>query len=729
MPRRAPPRVVHTLPPEEQDIDAKLRSFGRKITSLRDAESPKKPRRSFNLRHRKAMAEDYRQAVRTQSQLRISTSVQMGTLFLLGTFVLFQPSGGELLALCAFILGDAAGLAGSFVAVQRWDMLTLCLSVLYLFSSIGAAIACLIIAFTSPSLHAFADIFLVLCAVVHGLGCALAAFTIAYPLMLYRYQSVASEDDSLGPDTPGIFRHAGPELPSVSLDAQRPRPTRCRAARPPPPPPPPLSLAALARSDVMPRALMPHRFAADPGEIFDDEASQFFDGIADEDDDEATTTPAAAAQGQGAPPPTPLVFLPVKPLARKPPPQRKKAKPPVAGQPTATSDGDAVALPPESSSSAPAAAAPPPSAASAVPLLRPPPSGNTDAAAEPPAALRVEAPAAAAASETLASVDESNDPDMFLVPRRRGSEDLETKRNASAAPGGCATMTAPERGAEAPIESGAPADGEAIDGGWKGSGGAAPASEDGSTGAMLGSCRGPQRSEGDGDSTGRRATGGARDDGADEQKSEGEGEGVVGGAEEAEGEGKGEEDEDDEGEDEDESEDEGESEQEEESEEEESEEDDEEGEDVGEAEPSAGAPGTGSLRARMLRGLKSAALDATKMVTDPAVKAAELRDRAKQLSREGKGKQAAVLFDASHALNPTVPSALLATQARIKLGQYAKAAAQYKKLLGGRAGVAALTPPERQLVKLRLAEANASIARCKIKASSSKADPPARPPA
>ena len=118
MPRPRVSEIENILSADELDIDARLRSYSRKISSLRSAEAPATPLGAMAKRRQRALdssvADDYHRAVRTQRCLQVLTAVQIATILLIGA-ALFR---GPLLTLCLFVFGDACGLAGSFVSVQ-----------------------------------------------------------------------------------------------------------------------------------------------------------------------------------------------------------------------------------------------------------------------------------------------------------------------------------------------------------------------------------------------------------------------------------------------------------------------------------------------------------------------------------------------------------------------------------------------------------------------------------
>jgi len=91
------------------------------------------------------------------------------------------------------------------------------------------------------------------------------------------------------------------------------------------------------------------------------------------------------------------------------------------------------------------------------------------------------------------------------------------------------------------------------------------------------------------------------------------------------------------------------------------------------------------MRGKLVAGLKSAAADVLKAADvavsevpeDPAV----LLARAKALNNEGKYKHACEVIEEAYALQPKISTALSAANLRLKLGDYGKAVAAYRKVL------------------------------------------------
>merc|ERR1719272_388121 len=94
--------------------------------------------------------------------------------------------------------------------------------------------------------------------------------------------------------------------------------------------------------------------------------------------------------------------------------------------------------------------------------------------------------------------------------------------------------------------------------------------------------------------------------------------------------------------------------------------------------------------------------------------AEELFERAKLLHKAQKYKQAVELIEEAHALQPKVSTALSAANLRLKLGQWDKAAAAYRRVLqaaGGDSADAAM----RGMAGMVPSEAEAGMARGKLR--------------
>ena len=211
------------LSAEELDIDAKLRSYDRKITSMREAAAGVATPHNSRRRHalNRSVAEDYVKAKRTQQRLQKVGGAQVASLLLLAGFIL----RGTMLFLLVFVLGVACGLAASFGKVQRLHAVCTALNVAFFCASSGTASACvlLLIASTDPSRHysAGAVLFVLLVGAIHTVrapitpdftasphslavcdtqlgsvqaGAYFAGFVLTFPLMLYRYETVASDE-------------------------------------------------------------------------------------------------------------------------------------------------------------------------------------------------------------------------------------------------------------------------------------------------------------------------------------------------------------------------------------------------------------------------------------------------------------------------------------------------------------------------------------------------------
>ncbi|KAL1504384.1 hypothetical protein AB1Y20_010790 [Prymnesium parvum] len=604
---------------EELDIAAKLRSYQRKILSLRVANGESaatldglrewKARRSRASRRPRSEAEEYRIARRVQRVVQFTCAVQIAFAVLLSWLRL-----RALPLLALFALGSAGGLAASFACVQRRAWLCTALNCVYLLASLSFLVEAGLTIHADEA-SARADPWVAGCndttsanesaslcahaaasqareaswlysavtavdALANMVGSALAAYALVHPLALHRYETVALDEE-----------------------------------------------AADARGDGG-RGMM------NIGPYCDAELSDV-----DEPTDEMELQPIEAWVNAGEVG-TPLVFMPVKqklPLV---------TPPTTAGQ---SASATPLLLPPPSSS-------PPPLAASA-----PVPAAPSDEHREEEASVRQPASGGLVPRVEATAVDSSED---------------EAEHDAGAPCG------------EGAVSTGAGAGESIIEG---------PARvTQGAEAIVSADCEGAheiRRASGvDEGYEASRGEEGGRERGGEEDKEAGEEEN-----DEAEGE-----EEEEEGE-------------------EEEEEEEEEGEEGEEGEESSTL---GSLRERWrigvaglrdfkdaakgmgVAGLKEAAVDALKQVADgKTYTAEELIERAKALNREGKYKRACEAIEAAYALDPKVSTAISAANLRLKLGDHAKAASAYRKVLAMVGSEGGPNEREREMARTKLKDA------------------------
>ena len=158
------------LSADELDLDAKLRSYQRKIHSMRAAaDVPTITRTKRRLAADRSAAVDYRNAKLTATRLRVISISQVLTLALMASLLVH---GTLLLLVLLFALGAVSGYLASFARIQRWHYATTALNVTYFCASSGTACACVLL-LISAAAHEFtslAIILVILAATAHSAG-------------------------------------------------------------------------------------------------------------------------------------------------------------------------------------------------------------------------------------------------------------------------------------------------------------------------------------------------------------------------------------------------------------------------------------------------------------------------------------------------------------------------------------------------------------------------------
>eukprot|EP00964_Phaeocystis_antarctica_P145925 scaffold112086_cov66-Phaeocystis_antarctica.AAC.1 len=192
------------------DMAQTLQSYSKKITQLRKASGddvplsrPRAERRKRNRRTRqlRSEAEDYRRARLAQRVVQAVCSVQMLSTVLLA--ILSHP------AFAVTLVGYSFGMAASFARVQRHHAVCMVFNVAYGLVSFGEPTALLAEIVQSgspeglmrklPRRHPLGVVVLgVFTTVACIFGVLGAAYCIARPLMLHRYESVASDEKTAG---------------------------------------------------------------------------------------------------------------------------------------------------------------------------------------------------------------------------------------------------------------------------------------------------------------------------------------------------------------------------------------------------------------------------------------------------------------------------------------------------------------------------------------------------
>ena len=192
------------------DMAQQLQSYSKKITQLRKASGddvalsrPRAERRRRNRRTRqlRSEAEDYRRARLAQRVVWVICSVQMLSTVLLA--ILSHP------AFAVTLVGYGFGMAASFARVQRHHAVCMVFNMAYGLVSFGEPSALLAEIVQSgspeglmrklPRRHPLGVVVLgVFTTVACIFGVLGAAYCIARPLMLHRYESVASDEKTAG---------------------------------------------------------------------------------------------------------------------------------------------------------------------------------------------------------------------------------------------------------------------------------------------------------------------------------------------------------------------------------------------------------------------------------------------------------------------------------------------------------------------------------------------------
>ena len=201
------------LSADEQDIAARLANYSRRIRELRKLDGPvpenmtsmeglETPDKASGRRRGRpvSVAETYRHARQVQ---RLVQGVSIAQALLTSVLAAMTHA-----VLALYMFGFACGLAASFARVQRAHALCTVFNLAYLLSSLGcplALVAALMRAGSASKLvHALprhpASWSLIMAGVLAGissiLGAILAAYVLARPLQLYRYESVAASEEA-----------------------------------------------------------------------------------------------------------------------------------------------------------------------------------------------------------------------------------------------------------------------------------------------------------------------------------------------------------------------------------------------------------------------------------------------------------------------------------------------------------------------------------------------------
>ena len=202
------PSEVMYLSPQEQDIAAQLKSYSRKLDSMRDANlhavaaaDSMTPKKSKKPKVSRSTAEDWKRA-RTIQRLIQGACVAH---FVLTTMLAAMSAPSLLL----YLVGDGAGLAASFASVQRNRRGCLALSVAFLVSSIGCPVQLGVALARAGSPDDLVDehvvhdavtgpavLFGVLDVIASVLATILAGYVLWRPLELYRYETVAEDEEA-----------------------------------------------------------------------------------------------------------------------------------------------------------------------------------------------------------------------------------------------------------------------------------------------------------------------------------------------------------------------------------------------------------------------------------------------------------------------------------------------------------------------------------------------------
>ena len=201
-----------SLSAEERDIAKRLAAYHRKIVSLRQPvlpeaiteglETPRGGNKARRPSRMRSAAEDYRHARQIQRLLQGVCSSQL----ILTTTLAFLS---HFPVLFAFLPGDLFGLAASLARVQRAHALCTVFNLAYLLTSAGMPLLLLV-----ARVHAGGNLELarniershgqqpaavvvtgVLTGIVSILGAILGAYVLARPLHLYRYETVALDEE------------------------------------------------------------------------------------------------------------------------------------------------------------------------------------------------------------------------------------------------------------------------------------------------------------------------------------------------------------------------------------------------------------------------------------------------------------------------------------------------------------------------------------------------------
>ena len=192
------------------DLEQQLRSYRKKINTLRKAggngmdadglTSPKAERRQRRRRMRqlRSTAEDYRRARLAQRVVQAICGAQIGS-----TLLLAAMSNA---AFAATLIGNGFGMAASFARVQKHHAICMVFNVAYLIASVAEPFALLLTLVHShtpeglvrklPKRHPLGVIVMgVIATVASILGVLAAAYVLARPLELHRYESVALDEE------------------------------------------------------------------------------------------------------------------------------------------------------------------------------------------------------------------------------------------------------------------------------------------------------------------------------------------------------------------------------------------------------------------------------------------------------------------------------------------------------------------------------------------------------
>jgi len=194
------------------DLEQQLRSYRKKINTLRKAgggtdmdagglTSPKAERRQRRKRMRqlRSTAEDYRRARLAQRIVQAICGAQIGS-----TLVLAALANA---AFAATLIGNGFGMAASFARVQKHHAICMVFNVAYLIASVAEPFALLLTLVHShtpeglvrklPKRHPLGVIVMgVIATVASILGVLAAAYVLARPLELHRYESVALDEET-----------------------------------------------------------------------------------------------------------------------------------------------------------------------------------------------------------------------------------------------------------------------------------------------------------------------------------------------------------------------------------------------------------------------------------------------------------------------------------------------------------------------------------------------------